>query len=155
MQKVVVNDDNINIDEVNTKLGRVYIILVNEKGDVLLEKRHNTYHYIDGYINNDNIDNLVKTIIKDKTNIDNIKTIKSFLLKEEYVSDYPVVDDKTLYYSYYYLVSYNSIDNMVILGDSYEYISLNNLRSVLENNRFENPRNQMLVKGMIDVIDYI
>lgn len=158
MQKIIINEENLKEKEINTKIGKIYIILVNEKDEVFLEKRHNTYHFIDGYINKEgNIDDLVTRIIKDKTNIEKIKTIKPFLLKEEYISDYPTINDKTLYYSYYYFASYEGKENHVVWKESseYEYIPFKNLKNTLESNRYDNPRNQMTVKEMIDVIEYI
>lgn len=158
MQKIIINEENRKEEEINTKFGKIYIILINEKEEVFLEKRHNTYHYIDGYINKeDNIDDLVRMIIKDKTNIEKIKTVKPFLLKEEYVCDYPTINDKTLYYSYYYFAGYDENENHVVWKESseYEYIPFRNLKNTLESKRYENPRNQMTVKEMIDVIDYI
>ena len=138
MKEIIVNSDNIKDKDINNRIKIINLLFINSKNELLLKKHHSTYYFLHEYD---------EKSIKDKYGID-IDEYKPFLVRKKYILDYPLFDDKTLYESIYYKI------NMDL--DIYEeYIHLDKVKDIVEENRYDNPRNQDITDEILEVLGYL
>lgn len=53
MKKVLINDDNLDIDDLDYEITRVKGIVINSKNEVLIAFNNNTYQFLGGHVEND------------------------------------------------------------------------------------------------------
>ena len=138
MKEIIVNDDNIKDEDVTNKVIIYNLLIINSNNKIVMNKHHNTYYFIHEYDD--------ESII-DKYNID-INEYKPFLVRKKYILDYPLFDDKTLYENIYYKI------NMDLDIDE-EYIALDKIKDIIEENRYDNPRNQDVTNEILEVLEYL
>ena len=138
MKEIIVNDDNIKDEDVTNKVIIYNLLIINSNNKIIMNKHHNTYYFIHEYDD--------ESII-DKYNID-INEYKPFLVRKKYILDYPLFDDKTLYENIYYKI------NMDLDIDE-EYIALDKIKDIIEENRYDNPRNQDVTNEILEVLEYL
>ncbi len=126
-KEIIINPETIKDENITEKVVKnKYLLVKNNK--IFLKKHHNTYFLLDENNCNSN-DNLL-------------------IVKKEYVSDYPFIGENTLYITNYYVVS----DCLVNDG---EWISLDEVLDVLENSKYDNPRNQEVTNEIIKIIEIL
>ncbi len=71
MEKIILNDDKMNKDDVDFSVTRVKGIIVNSRGDILLCHNNNTYQLPGGHVDEDEtLEACLKREIKEETGID-------------------------------------------------------------------------------------
>ena len=139
MKEIIINDDNIKDEELTDIVRTINVLMINSKQEILMEKHHNTYYFIHDYSE----DGIIS-----KLGID-IKEYHPFLIRKKYILDYPLIGDNTVYESFYYKVDKD------LLSDDYEYLPLDSIQEVIENNRYDNPRNQEITTEILEVLEYL
>lgn len=153
MIEIVNNKDNIIDSELTNKNGRINVIAINENNEVVLIKNHNTYYFLSEYIEEELNQALTKCLDEIKYHID--CNYEPVLLQKEYILDYPLIGDKTLNYTYYYIVNIGSFkidDSNNTNKFSINLIPLKSLANVLEDNMFDNPRNRAITENMLNIV---
>lgn len=151
LKEIVVNKDKIRDETIDYKVGKIKVIIVSNNKEIVLLKRYNTYELISEYINDEDREMVLKELL-DKMEVKYAKEIKPFLLKKEYITDYPTIGSNALYYTYYY-----KIDSDVLLfnDNSLEKIPLENVQEELDANKFVNPKRQENINEIMKVLSYI
>lgn len=130
MKEIILNKDNIKDEDLtDNRIINNYIFKFDNK--VLLKKHHNSYYFI----HDEDL----------KTNYNAIP----FIVKKIYELDYPFIGEKCLTEKRYYLIE----DKPCI--ENTEWISLLNIKNILNNQRFNNPRVQDITDEIIEIIDYL
>ncbi len=151
MKEIIINKDKIKDDNIDYKVGKIKVIIVSKNQEIVLLKRYNTYELVSEYIEDDDKEITLKKLL-DKNNIKYDEDIKPFLVKKEYISDYPTIDSNALYYTYYYKV-YSDVT--VSNNSCLEKISLDNIQKELEINKFINPKRQENINEIIEVLSWV
>ena len=126
---IIINPDNLNDKEItNKRIINKYLIIDNNR--LLFKMHHNTYYLLDE-------DDLK---IKDKDII---------MSKKEYIKDYPFFLENSLIITNYYLI------NEHISFENGFWIDEEHVKEVIENNRYDNPRNQNITNEIIEVLNLI
>ena len=127
MKEIILNKDNIRDEDLtDSRIINNYIFMVDNS--ILLKKHHNAYFFI----HNEDL----------KANYNTLP----FAIKKIYELDYPFIGDRCLTEKRYYLIE----DKPCI--DNTEWISLLNIKDVLNDQRFNNPRVQDITDEIIEII---
>lgn len=151
LKEIVVNKDKIRDENIDYKVGKIKVIIVSNNKEIVLLKRYNTYELISEYINDEDGEMVLKALL-DKMEVKYAKEIKPFLLKKEYITDYPTIGSNALYYTYYYKID---SDVLVFNDNSLEKIPLENVREELDANKYINPKRQENINEIMEVLSYI
>lgn len=151
LKEIVVNKDKIRDGNIDYKVGKIKVIIVSNNKEIVLLKRYNTYELISEYINDEDGEMVLKALL-DKMEVKYAKEIKPFLLKKEYITDYPTIGSNALYYTYYYKID---SDVLVFNDNSLEKIPLENVREELDANKYINPKRQENINEIMEVLSYI
>lgn len=151
LKEIVVNKDKIRDENIDYKVGKIKVIIVSNNKEIVLLKRYNTYELISEYINDEDGEMVLKALL-DKMEVKYAKEIKPFLLKKEYITDYPTIGSNALYYTYYYKID---SDVLVFNDNSLEKIPLENVREELDANKYNNPKRQENINEIMEVLSYI
>ena len=130
MQKeIIINEDNLKDNEItNKRLIKKYLVIENDK--ILFKMHHNTYYLL----NEDDITSQSGNL---------------FLIKKEYIKDYPFFLENSLIQTNYYILKEN-----ISFKDG-KWIVKEKAREVIENNRYDNPRNQNITNEILQILDII
>lgn len=130
MKEIIINNNNLSEDEItDIKIENNYIFKYNDK--LLLKSHHNAYYFI-------HKDDLVKEYNNEP-----------FLVKKEYILDYPFIGDKLLYIHNYYLIE----DNVDI--ENTKWMDIDNVISELEKEKYLNPRLHEHTDEIIQILKII
>ncbi len=130
MKKIIINEDNILDEDITDyKILDNYIFISDNK--ILLKNHHNSFYFIHSEDLNASYDK------------------ELFIIKKEYILDYPFIGDKTLMIKNFYL-----INGKIDINDTI-WIDLNVVTKILQENMFNNPRVQDVTKEIIEVINYL
>lgn len=142
MKTKILNKDNLTDDEITNIVNKNFYIIINSQNEVLLKNNHNTYTFID--------DILDQGFLNETLKISNKAELPFYLIKN-YISDYPFINENSLYNHNYYIVNYD----LEKLEAPYLLIPLNDLKDTLMSNKFANPRNCQITEEMLEVINFI
>lgn len=121
-------DDN----EATTIMERVYILVIDSYKKIYLKLNYGTYEFVKGD----------KSIFEE---------LEPFLVINDYVVDHPFIGEKMIYRNYYVIDSNKAAYDI----ENLEEIDFVNLKKVLENNMYDNPRNNERTKEMIEVVEQL
>ncbi len=112
MQKIFLNDDNLNKDDIDFSVTRVKAIIVNSRGDILLCHNNNTYQLPGGHVDEDEtLEACLKREIKEETGIDVKLNYPPLIEIVTYDSNYFNTNKKVENKIYYFRVDSNDSPN--------------------------------------------
>ena len=104
MKELVINDDNLTEEDIESKVIRVKALILNSSGNILLAYNNNTYQFPGGHVDeNESIDECMKREIREEVGID-VEVGEPFLSIETYDNNYFGTGKKVLNTIYYYKV---------------------------------------------------
>lgn len=114
MEKLVHNEFNLNINEIDEVVKRVKILLVNSKNEVMLGYSYNTYQFPGGHVEeNEDLNLAILREVKEETGIElENKEYKPFALFEGYYKDWPSVGVNRKIEIYYYEIKTDKKPNL-------------------------------------------
>jgi hypothetical protein len=145
MKVIVIDIDHIKQQRINTQIKRINFLPITENNEIFLLNQYNTYKFISSYfLNDENLEatfnNKVKELFKEE-----ITYKEPFLTKKEYIKDYPLPNDNTLYIDYYFVIKINSCS----FGSSF---SLNKIINILEDSEYNNPHESQKQIELINIL---
>ena len=103
METIIINDNNLIDDEIESKVTRVKGLIINSKGKILLAHNNNTYQFPGGHLEDDeDMDSCIIREIKEETGISVEVKEEPFLCIKTYDNDYFGTGKKVLNSIYYY-----------------------------------------------------
>lgn len=140
MKRILINDDNLKIDDLDFKVIRVKGLIINSDGDILIAHNNGTYQFPGGHKEDDEtLDDSLEREIKEETGID-VQSQGPFMSITTYDSNYFNQNKKVCNKIYYYVINTNETPNFEETHyDELEcqtefnlfYISLNELQEFL------------------------
>lgn len=140
MKRILINDDNLKIDDLDFEVIRVKGLIINSDGDILIAHNNGTYQFPGGHKEDDEtLDDSLEREIKEETGID-VESQGPFMLITTYDSNYFNQNKKVCNKIYYYVINTNETPNFEETHyDELEcqtefnlfYISLNELQEFL------------------------
>ena len=140
MKRILINDDNHKIDDLDFEVFRVKGLIINSDGDILIAHNNGTYQFPGGHKEDDeSLDDSLEREIKEETGID-VESQGPFMLITTYDSNYFNQNKKVCNKIYYYVINTNETPNFEETHyDELEcqtefnlfYISLNELQEFL------------------------
>lgn len=118
---------------------RGYLLII-QNGNLILNNNYNTYEFIK--IEGNSLLDLNKKIGDILQ-----KEVKPFFSKKSEVLDYPLLNDQTIYYDYYY-----AINDIKIKMENYVSIPLKDAISIINENKYNNPINHLKEETMMEVL---
>lgn len=119
-------------DEATTIMEKVYILVVDSYKEIYLRLNYGTYEFVKG----------------DKSILDELEP---FVLVNNYVLDHPFIGEKMIYKNYYVIDSCK--DNYDI--SKLKEVSFVNLKELIQNNMYDNPRNRERTEEILEVINLL
>ena len=151
MKRILINDDNLKIDDLDFEVIRVKGLIINSDGDILIAHNNGTYQFPGGHKEDDEtLDDSLEREIKEETGID-VESQGPFMLITTYDSNYFNQNKKVCNKIYYYVINTNETPNFEETHyDELEcqtefnlfYISLNDLQEFL---------NKSIDEGSLDI----
>lgn len=140
MKRILINDDNLKIDDLDFEVIRVKGLIINSDGDILIAHNNGTYQFPGGHKEDDEtLDDSLEREIKEETGID-VESQGPFMSITTYDSNYFNQNKKVCNKIYYYVINTNETPNFEETHyDELEcqtdfnlfYISLNELQEFL------------------------
>lgn len=151
MKRILINDDNLKIDDLDFEVIRVKGLIINSDGDILIAHNNGTYQFPGGHKEDDEtLDDSLEREIKEETGID-VESQGPFMSITTYDSNYFNQNKKVCNKIYYYVINTNETPNFEETHyDELEcqtefnlfYISLNELQEFL---------NKSIDEGSLDI----
>lgn len=140
MKRILINDDNLKIDDLDFEVIRVKGLIINSDGDILIAHNNGTYQFPGGHKEDDEtLDDSLEREIKEETGI-SVESQGPFMSITTYDSNYFNQNKKVCNKIYYYVINTNETPNFEETHyDELEcqtdfnlfYISLNELQEFL------------------------
>ena len=151
MKRILINDDNLKIEDLDFEVIRVKGLIINSDGDILIAHNNGTYQFPGGHKEDDEtLDDSLEREIKEETGID-VQSQGPFMSITTYDSNYFNQNKKVCNKIYYYVINTNETPNFEETHyDELEcqtefnlfYISLNELQEFL---------NKSIDEGSLDI----
>ncbi len=163
MKEILYNYDYLKKEDINNKIDRVKILLVNSKNEILLGFEHNTYQFIGGHAEDDETWNdCIIREVKEETGIE-IKDIdvKPFFTIRYFCKNYPNKNENSEFTINYYVIRTDkkiNLENTEYTDHEKEgnfelkYVSLDKIEKVLEESVELNKENKVIVPEMLEVL---
>lgn len=129
----IINKGDVFLDEeANVIEEKVYILVIDSYKEIYLNLNYGTYDFVKGD----------KTIFEE---------LKPFVVVNNYVEDHPLIGEKMIYKNYYVIDS---------CKDNYDLSKLKevpfvNLKELIQNNMYDNPRNRERTEEILEVINLL
>lgn len=137
MKRVIINEDNLNIMNIDSTIIRVKALMVNKKDELLIVHNNYTYQFPGGHWKlSESLEDCLKREIKEETGIDSTIETGPFMVIEEYYKNYLETGNSRCNKMYYYIVHNN--DNPKV-----EEMSLSELEKQTDFNLFYIPIKDM------------
>lgn len=144
MKKIIYNNDNLDIKDINRVVKRAKIIFINDKKEILLAFSNNNYFLVGGHVEGNESDiSCLEREIKEEVGVDiKLPELTPFFTIEYYNRDYPENSINTLSTINYYYVNENikpNLENINLTEEEkngnfrLEYININDVLDVLNN----------------------
>lgn len=167
MKEIIINNDNLREEDMTELVQRVKIMLINSKDEILLGYSHNNYQFPGGHVEEgEDLINTVNREIQEETGMELHLTesdAKPFAKNIGYYKDWPEVGKNRKIEIYYYEVkcdekpnldNTNYTDNEKDGGFKLEYIPLDNIEKVLEDNANTYGDKHGIAKEMLELLKY-
>ena len=139
MKRVIINEENIDINNVDETVIRVKALMINEKEELLVVHNNYTYQFPGGHWREDeSLEESLSREIKEETGISINIEPGPFMVIEEYYSNYLETRNTRCNKMYYYIVHSNE-------GPKVEEMSLSELEKKTDFNLFYIPIKDMEV----------
>ena len=103
MREIIINDNQLNDEDMESSVIRVKGLIINSKGKILLAHNNGTYQFPGGHIDGDEtMDSCIVREIKEETGIDVQVEEEPFLCIKTYDNNYFGTGKKVLNSIYYY-----------------------------------------------------
>lgn len=119
-------------DEATTIMEKVYILVVDSYKEIYLRLNYGTYEFVKG----------------DKSILDDLEP---FAIVNNYVLDHPFIGEKMIYKNYYVIDSNKNAYDL----NKLEKIAMVDLKQILEENKYNNPRNNAITEEMLEIVDLL
>ena len=163
MKEIVINDHQLTMDDIESKVVRVKGLIINSKGKILLAHNNNTYQFPGGHKEDDEeMDACVIREIKEETGISLEVTERPFLCIETFDNDYFGTGKKVLNSIYYYRFFTDEVPNFdethydeLELATDFNlfYLSFDSLRDFLKEKGDSGEMDPKIAREMIHVVD--
>lgn len=162
MKQIIINESNLKEEEINKKVLRAKLLIINSKDEILLGYGNNNYQILGGHLEeNETFDECIIREIKEEAGITIKEEKRNPILTIIYMcKDYPNIGDKTKFLANYYIIKSDLKPNLeeVNLTEN-ELEGLFELRyihkdKIIEelNNSLKTCSNENVVKDTIEVI---
>lgn len=129
----IINKDDVFLDEeANVIEEKVYILVIDSYKEIYLNLNYGTYDFVKGD----------KTIFEE---------LKPFAVVNNYVEDHPLIGEKMIYKNYYVIDSCK--DNYDL--NKLKEVPFVNLKELIQNNMYDNPRNRERTEEILEVINLL
>lgn len=109
MKRVIINDNNLDIMNMDSTVIRVKALMINEKDELLIVHNNYTYQFPGGHWRaNESLEESLKREIKEETGIDSTIETGPFMVIEEYYPNYLGIGKSRCNKMYYYIVHSNA-----------------------------------------------
>lgn len=166
MKRIILNDDNLRVEDIENRIKKVRALIIDDNNMVTLCNYGDVYMMPGGKIEDD--EEVILTLLRELEEELGIRFEKDELKKlvtiENMAKNYPIREsndrcNRVCKTSYFVIRSNRKIDkNKVRLTDSelkhnfrIEYVLMNRVLEVIENNEYRNCRNKYFVKEMLIV----
>lgn len=137
MKRVIINEENLDIMNIENTVIRVKALIVNEKDELLIVHNNYTYQFPGGHWrDHESLEESLKREIKEETGIDSTLENGPFMVIEEYYDNYLDTGKTRCNKMYYYIVHCND-------GPKVEEMSLSELERETDFNLFYIPIKDM------------
>ncbi len=163
MKEIVINDHQLTMDDIESKVVRVKGLIINSKGKILLAHNNNTYQFPGGHKEDDEeMDSCIVREIKEETGISLEVTERPFLCIETFDNDYFGTGKKVLNSIYYYRFFTDEVPNFnethydeLELATDFNlfYLSFDGLRDFLKEKGDSGEMDPKIAREMIHVVD--
>ncbi len=163
MIDIVSNKDHLNDSDMTEVVGRVKILLINSKKEILLGYSHHEYQFPGGHVeDNEQLIDTVKRELQEEVGLSlDISNIRPFARKLGYYKDWPVKGKNRKIEIYYYEIKTDErpkLENTSYteheLDGNFElrYIPLDTIEEELKNNVLEFGDDHGIAKEMLELI---
>lgn len=129
----IINKGDVFLDEeANVIEEKVYILVIDSYKEIYLNLNYGTYDFVKGD----------KTIFEE---------LKPFAVVNNYVEDHPLIGEKMIYKNYYVIDSCK--DNYDL--NKLKEVPFVNLKELIQNNMYDNPRNRERTEEILEVINLL
>ena len=129
----IINKGDVFLDEeANVIEEKVYILVIDSYKEIYLNLNYGTYDFVKGD----------KTIFEE---------LKPFAVVNNYVEDHPLIGEKMIYKNYYVIDSCK--DNYDL--NKLKEVPFVNLKELIQNNMYDNPRNRERTEEILEVISFL
>lgn len=118
--------------EANVIEEKVYVLVVDSYKKIYLNLNYGTYDFVKGD----------KSIFRE---------LKPFVIVNNYVEDHPLIGEKMIYRNYYVIDSCKKNYDLTKLTE----VSFVDLKELIQNNMYDNPRNRERTEEILKVIDLL
>lgn len=137
MKRVIINEENLDIMNIENTVIRVKALIVNKKDELLIVHNNYTYQFPGGHWRpSESLEESLKREIKEETGIDSTLENGPFMVIEEYYDNYLDTGKTRCNKMYYYIVHCND-------GPKVEEMSLSELERETDFNLFYIPIKDM------------
>lgn len=137
MKRVIINEDNLDIMNMDSTVIRVKALMINEKDELLIVHNNYTYQFPGGHWRrSESLEESLKREIKEETGIDSTIETGPFMLIEEYYKNFLDTGKSRCNKMYYYIVHSND-------GPKIEQMNLSELERETDFNLFYIPIKDM------------
>lgn len=163
MKQKIHNHDNLQETDINKRVDRVKLLIINSNNEILMGHSHNIYQFPGGHV--DEGESLMIAISRElleETGIElNNLSLEPFFHIKYLTKDYPELGNNTAFNIYHYIINTDlkpNLDNINLTdheqeGDfRLEYINLDNVEKILTDNIPLNSKNEVITPDMLAVI---
>lgn len=112
MEKIIINDFNLNENDIETTVIRVKGLIINSSGKILIAHNNNTYQFPGGHLDDcETMEQCLKREIKDETGINVDILEEAFLCISTYDNNYFNSGKKVLNNIYYFRIFTDEVPN--------------------------------------------
>lgn len=119
-------------EEANVIEEKVYVLVVDSYKDIYLNLNYGTYDFVKGG----------KSIFEE---------LKPFAIVNNYVEDHPLIGEKMIYRNYYVIDDYKANYDL----KSLKKVPFVDLKDLIQNNMYDNPRNRERTEEILEVISFL
>lgn len=163
MKQIIINENNLNYEEIDSNVVRVKALMINSKGKILIAHNNGTYQFPGGHVEeNEENDRCIEREVKEETGIDVAVTEAPFLCITGYYDNYFDTGKKIKSDIYYYRFFTDDVPNFsethydeLELATEFNlfYVDFKELGNFLRKKEEEGSINKNIAKEMLFVVD--